>query len=178
MASDEPAIIRPVTETDLAAITRIYNQSVSLSASSWDLAPVTLDERRAWLRAHTRGRYQALVAEDAETGDILGFAAFGAFRAKEGYSETVEHSIYLDAAAQGRGLGTILLTELVDRARAAGFHALVGGLSSDNEVSFHLHRRLGFVEVGRLPQVGHKFGRWLDLVLLQLTLDDRAAPSD
>jgi L-amino acid N-acyltransferase YncA len=82
----------------------------------------------------------------------------------------MEHSVYVRPSHQGRGIGRALLVAVIEAARADGVHALIGGLSADNEVSLALHRSLGFVEVGRLPEVGRKFDRWLDLVLLQLFL--------
>lgn len=168
--------MRPATPKDLAAITAIYNDAVLHTTASWDEEPVTVENRRAWLHEHTSGRNAAFVAE--VHGEVVGFAGYGRFRLKSGYDDTVEHSVYLGPEARGRGIGTTLMKAVIDSARAQGFHALIGGLSADNEASLSLHDKLGFVEVARMPQVGRKFGRWLDLVYVQLTLDERALPGD
>lgn len=168
--------VRPATPKDLGAITAIYNEAVLNTTASWDEEPVTVENRRAWLHDHTSGRNAAFVAEDG--GEVVGFAGYGRFRLKSGYDDTVEHSVYLRADARGRGTGTALMQAIVDTARARGFHALIGGLSADNEASLKLHENFGFVEVARMPQVGRKFGNWLDLVYVQLTLDERALPGD
>lgn len=169
-------LIRRATEADLDAITAIYNDAVLHTTASWDEEPVTRENRRAWLVGHNTGPYVTLVAEI--DGEVVGFAAYGRFRDKVGYDLTVEHSVYLSPAARGRGLGTALLRELVDAAAERGMHVMVGGLSADNEVSLRLHRGLGFVETARMPQVGKKFGRWLDLVFCQLVLDERLRPGE
>lgn len=170
----DAAAIRPAVAADVGAITAIYNEAVVRTTASWDLAEVDEQNRRGWLADHTRDGYATLVAE--LDGVVVGFAAFGSFRTKAGYAATVEHSVYLSATARRHGLGTRLLTALIDLARERGFHAMVGGLSAENHDSLRLHDRLGFVEVARMPQVGQKFGRWLDLVFVQLILDDAAAP--
>ena len=109
-----------------------------------------------------------LVAEEA--GQVAGFTSYGAFRAGPGYARTVEHTVILDASARGRGLGRALMSRLQDVARAAGHHVMVGGISAENPGAIAFHERIGFARVGLLPQVGHKFGRWLDLVLVQKIL--------
>ncbi len=167
-------VIRRATAADLDTILAIYNDAVLTSTASWDDEPVTFENRVAWLEHHNTGRNGTFVAE--VDGTVVGFAGYGTFRDKAGYSETVEHSVYLAAEARGRGLGTGLLSRLVDHARDHGLHVMIGGLSADNEASLRLHERLGFVEVARMPEVGRKFGRWLDLVMVQLLLDARRAP--
>jgi phosphinothricin acetyltransferase len=169
-------VIRVAEETDLAAITAIYNQAVLTGTASWDDEVVTLENRRAWLDAHGTEPNVTLVAE--VDGVVVGFAGYGRFREKVGYDLTVEHSVYLTPEAQGRGLGTRLLTQLIEDATDRGIHVMIGGLSADNEGSLRLHKRLGFVETARMPQVGKKFGRWLDLVFVQRILDDREHPGD
>lgn len=115
-------------------------------------------------------------ARGENDGAVLGYAAYGEWRAFDGYRLSAEHSVYVRKDARGRGVGAALLRELVARARAAGLHVLVAAISGDNAGSIRLHERLGFVRVGRMPEVGAKFGRWLDLELLQLVLDDRRRP--
>jgi phosphinothricin acetyltransferase len=103
-------------------------------------------------------------------GTVQGFASYGDFRAWEGYLHTVEHSLYVDPVAQGHGLGRALLETLVAHATAQGKHVMVGGIEAENARSLELHRRAGFQEVGRLNEVGRKFGRWLDLIFVQKML--------
>lgn len=170
------AVIRVAAETDLEAITAIYNDAILTTTASWDDEVVTVENRRAWLAEHGTAPNVTLVAEI--DGEVVGFAGYGRYREKAGYDLTVEHSVYLSAAARGQGLGTRLLTELVAAASERGIHVMVGGLSADNETSLRLHRRLGFVETARMPQVGKKFGRWLDLVFVQRILDERERPGD
>ena len=170
------AIIRVAAEGDLEAITAIYNDAILTTTASWDDEVVTLENRRVWLAEHGTEPNVTLVAE--VDGEVVGFAGYGRYREKAGYDLTVEHSVYLTPAAQGHGLGTRLLSELVVAATDRGIHVMIGGLSADNETSLRLHRRLGFVETARMPQVGKKFGRWLDLVFVQRILDERERPGD
>ena len=168
--------IRPALETDVDAITAIYNEAVVNTTASWDDSSVSRQSRLEWLRANTSGRNVTLVAEIG--GRVVGFASYGAFRTKAGYDETVEHTVYLSPESRGYGLGSRLLGALIEAARLRGIHVMVGALSHENEASLRLHQTLGFVEVARMPEVGKKFGRWLDLVLVQLVLDDRRRPGD
>ena len=117
-----------------------------------------------------------LVARDGDF--VAGYASFGDWRAFDGYRHTVEHSVYVHPDARGRGLAGALMAELVERARAMGKHMMVAGIESGNLPSIRLHERMGFRITGEMPQVGCKFGRWLDLTFMQLSLDDRAAPED
>ena len=169
-------LVRPATEADLEAITAIYNDAILTTTASWDDEVVTLDNRREWLAEHGTEPNVTLVAEI--DGEVVGFAGYGRFREKAGYDLTVEHSVYLRPAARGRGVGTRLLTELIDAATERGIHVMIGGLSADNVGSLRFHQRLGFVETARMPQVGKKFGRWLDLVFVQRILEERQRPGD
>ena len=176
MSSVTEAVIRVAVESDLEAITAIYNHSVLTETASWDDQTVTTDNRRRWLVEHATDPYLTLVAE--LDGTVVGYAAYGRFREKAGWALTAEHSIYLTSDVKGRGIGTLLLTELLKVAAERGIHVMVGVLSADNEVSLRLHERLGFVETARMPQVGKKFGRWLDAVMVQRILDERERPGD
>jgi L-amino acid N-acyltransferase len=109
-----------------------------------------------------------LVAETA--GDIVGWSSFGPFRPWAGYRYSVEHSIYVAAHWRGQGIGRLLLGPLIDEARALGLHTMIAGIDADNEASLRLHTAFGFEKVAHFRQVGHKFGRWLDLVCMQLLL--------
>jgi phosphinothricin acetyltransferase len=120
-----------------------------------------------------------LVAEDH--GVVVGVCAFGWFRdvvTRPGYRFTVENTVHVLQDHWRSGVGRALMGALIDEARATGKHTMVAAIDATNEVSIRFHERLGFVPVARMPEVGAKFGRWQDLVLLQLRLDDRTAPGD
>jgi len=160
--------IRPAQPADLPALLAIYNDAVVHTTASWDLLPWTAVQHAEWYATKAEHRHPILVAE--ADGEIVGYSAYGPFREKAGYAATMEHSVYVRADRQGKGIGRALMVAIIEAARANGVHALIGGLSSDNDVSMALHHSFGFVEVGRLPEVGRKFDRWLDLVMLQLIL--------
>jgi phosphinothricin acetyltransferase len=160
--------IRPAIEADLPAILAIYNHSIATSTAIWIDTPVDLADRRAWFLLRQSQGYPVLVVE--EDGAVLGYASFGDFRPYEGFRATVEHSVYLAGDARGRGLGTALVEALFPLARACGKRIMVGAVDATNAASLRLHRKLGFRDVGCLPGVGEKFGRSLDMVLLQKEL--------
>lgn len=162
-----PLRIRHAIADDLPFITTLLNHAVAHSTCIWAEEPYTVTERQAWFAGRDR-RHVVLVAD--RDGDPLGWAGLGSFRAKSGYRHSAEHSVYVAGHAQRQGVGRALMQELIAQARAAGLHALIGGISADQEPSLALHRALGFAEVGRLPEVGIKHGRWLDLVFMQLLL--------
>ena len=164
------ARIRDATLEDLPAILAIFNDVIATTTAVYFLQPVTLDERRAWFEARRKAGFPVLVADDG--GDVLGFASFGEFRgAWPGYRYTVEHSVHVRAGARGRGLGRLLVSSLFDPALATGKHVMVGGIDADNAASIGMHAALGFQQVAHFREVGHKFGRWLDLVFMQRHLD-------
>lgn len=164
-----PCTIRAATEADLPAIVAIYNEVIANSNAIFTDTPVTLENRRAWFQERVDKGYPLLVAED-ETG-VLGLATFGDFRSFPGYRYSVEHSVHVRADARGRGLGRVLVEALFAPARALGKHVLIGGIDAANVASIRFHERLGFAEVGRMPEVGRKGGQWLDLVFMQKLLD-------
>ncbi len=166
--------IRDATEADLAGIMAIYNHAVAHTTAIWNETEVDLANRALWLADRQRAGYPVLVA--SRDGEVLGYASFGDWRAFEGYRHTVEHSVYIRADQQGAGLGRALMEALIARARGMGKHVMVAGIEAGNAGSIRLHEQLGFVHAGFLPQVGTKFGRWLDLSFLQLQLDTRDAP--
>jgi L-amino acid N-acyltransferase YncA len=155
-------------EDDLEGLVAIYNDVLATSTAIFSHVPVTLEERSEWWRARASRGYPVLVARDAR--GVLGYASFGDFRASPGYRFTVEHSVHVRLGCRGRGVGTVLLSELLARAAALGKHVMIGGVDADNSASIRFHERLGFEQVGRLREVGYKFERWLDLVFLQRRL--------
>lgn len=171
--------IRDATPDHLEGIMAIYNDAVEHTTAIWNDAKVDLDDRRAWLASRQRAGYPVLVAVNGAVNgedDVLGYASFGDWRAFDGYRHTVEHSVYVRGDMRGHGLGEALMRALILRAREIGKHVMVAGIEAGNAGSIHLHRKLSFEEVGLLREVGVKFGGWLDLTFMQLTLDQRAKP--
>ena len=162
--------IRDAGEAELPRILEITNEAIANTTAIWSSAPETLEERGAWFAQRRARNFPVLVAVDA-AGGVLGYGSFGDFRMRDGYRRTVEHSVYVDVTQRRHGLGRALLEALIERAQGLGLHAMIGGIEAGNEPSLRLHRQLGFVETGRLPQVGYKFGRWLDLVFMQRMLE-------
>jgi phosphinothricin acetyltransferase len=165
--------IRSASFADLPGITAIYNDVLATSTAIYADTPSTLEARREWLEARQQAGYPVLVA--AEGADVQGFASFGDFRSWPGYRYTAEHTVHIRADCRRKGIGSALVVALFEPALALGKHAMIGGIDADNDASIRMHARLGFEEVARLPEVGRKFGRWLDLVLVQRLLDPRGA---
>ena len=157
--------IADATEADLAGLVAIYNEVVAASTAIFSNLAVTRDGRRHWWQARIAQGYPVLVARDAH--GVAGFATFGEFRAWPGYRFTVEHTVHVRVDGRGRGVGTRLMQALLPRAAALGKHVMVAGIDADNGASIRFHERLGFVQAGRLREVGYKFDRWLDLLFLQ-----------
>lgn len=162
-------VVRDATAADLPAILDIHNANIAHSTAIWDVEEVGLDERRAWFDARAAAGHPILVAE--LDGELAGYASYGRFRPKVGYRHSVENSVYVDERFQRRGVARALLGALLARARAAGtVHVVIAAIESRNTGSIALHEQFGFRIVGELPEVGRKFGLWMDLTLMQLTL--------
>ena len=155
--------IRYACKEDCAAIAEIYNHAVLHTAAIWNDKTVDTDNRIAWFEAR-------------QLAVVTGYSSFGDWRAFDGFRHTVEHSVYVHPDHQGKGLGRSLLVALIKEARRLNKHVMVAGIEAQNQASLHLHETLGFVTTGQMPQVGTKFGRWLDLTFMQLQLDDRRDP--
>jgi len=163
--------IRPATEADLPAILAIYNDAVANTTAIWIETPSDLAGRAAWFSARRKAGFPVLVACDGSgEGPVLGYGSFGEFRAYEGFRHTVEHSVYVSDEVQGRGIGKMLLAALITQARGMGKRVMVGAIDATNYASLALHEHMGFEETGRMPGVGEKFGKRLDMVLVQLAL--------
>ncbi|MFW9268632.1 N-acetyltransferase [Pseudomonas sp. D2-30] len=167
--------IRDAQHRDLPAIRDIYNDAVLNTTAIWNEQPVDLGNRQAWFSARRSQGYPVRVVIDAED-NVLGYASFGDWRPFDGFRHTVEHSVYVCRDQRGKGLGPVLMSDLIERARACGKHVMVAAIESGNAASIRLHERAGFVTTGQMPQVGTKFGRWLDLTFMQLVLDPGAPP--
>ena len=167
-------MIRDATWQDLPAIRDIYNDAVLNTTAIWNEQPVDLANRQAWFSARQAQQYPILVAVDND--EVTGYASFGDWRPFEGFRYSVEHSVYVRSDQRGKGLGPHLMQALIERARSCGKHVMVAAIESGNLASIRLHERLGFVTTGQMPQVGIKFGRWLDLTFMQLALNPGAEP--
>jgi phosphinothricin acetyltransferase len=161
-------MLRAATLDDLPEILDIYNDAVLHTTAIWNDAVVDLDNRRAWFVDRQTRNYPILVAEDA--GKIAGYASFGDFRPFDGYRFSVEHSVYVAEPNRRRGFGRALVQGLYEPARKLRKRVMIGGIAGDNVGSLKLHANLGFVETGRMPGVGTKFGKLLDLVFVQKEL--------
>jgi len=164
-------VIRDAAMADMPAVRSLLAKQADVAATEADGTPETLRQRQAWFRAQVRGGYPVVVAE--LDGVVVGFASYGSFRGEgrwPGYRATVEHTIHVDEARWGRGIGRALLESLIEIARSHDVHVMVAAVDGDNAESIAFHERLGFVVVARMPEVGRKFDRWLDLVLLQRVL--------
>lgn len=165
-------MIRDATTGDLPGVLAIYNASIT-TTTTWSERFQTLAEREAWFEERRACGDGVVVACDGP--EVVGFAAYGPFRDNElwpGYRFTVENTVHVRGTHHGRGIGRQLMGALFDRAERAGVHAMVAAVDGDNTRSIAFHASLGFIEVGRLPQIGWKFGRWLDLVMMQRFISD------
>lgn len=159
--------IRAARSADVGAITQIYNQAVLGTTATFDIEPKSEADRAAWLQS-LRGRFGALVAElDAE---VVAWAALVPWSDRAAYAETAETALYVHADHRGRGYGRRLYAALIDEARDRGFHTLVARLTAESAVSIHLHREAGFSRIGTMREVGRKFGRLLDVHIMQKML--------
>ncbi|MBA4181455.1 MAG: GNAT family N-acetyltransferase [Anaerolinea sp.] len=171
MSSAAALSVRPCRKEDLGAIVRIYNDAIASGVATWDEAPWTMEQREAWFAAHDE-RTPVLVAVLGEA--VAGFAYLTLMSTKSGWRFTREDTIYVDPAAQGKGVGKALMTALLAEARRIGVRLVVASITSSNTVSLELHRRFGFREVGTLHNAGFKFGEWRDTTYMELDLG--AAP--
>jgi L-amino acid N-acyltransferase YncA len=165
------ASIRPATPDDLPAIVAIHNATMFTTTGEWTEVAHTLDEAAETLDRHRSRGEPVLVAVDDDI--VVGWASYGDFRdsvRREGYRFVVEHSIHVAESHWGAGIGRSLIDALLDAARIAGKRTMIAAIGGENIVSIDFHRKLGFIEVARMPRIGEKFGRPLDLVLLQLDL--------
>lgn len=161
-------ILRPAAAHDAPAVAAIWNPVIRDTAATFTTQEKTAEGLAADFGARVAEGKLFLLAEEA--GEVLGFATYSQFRNGPGYARTMEHSVILSPVARGRGVGRTLMGALEDHARAGGVHSLWAGVRAENAAGVAFHRAIGFAEVARLPEVGHKFGRWMDLLLMQKIL--------
>ena len=166
--------IRPATPADIAAITRIYAEAVRHGTASFELEPPDEAEMARRFRTLVDGGYPYQVAEIG--GTVVGYAYAGPYRPRPAYRFSVEDSVYIDPGAQRRGIGRALLSRLIDAAERRGYRQMIAVIGdSAQTASIELHRALGFRLVGTIENVGFKFDRWLDTVLMQRALGPGAS---
>ena len=157
--------LRAAERSDAAAVAGLWNGMIRDSLATFTTEEKSADDIAALIDARAGAFWVAEVA-----GQLAGFVTFGSFRGGPGYAATVEHSIVLSDAAQGQGLGRGLMTRAMDGAAAQGHHVMVAAISSANPGAVAFHEKLGFAQVGRMPEVGRKRDQWLDLILMQKIL--------
>ncbi len=167
-SSDLNLTLRPAQEGDLPALTSIYNAAITGTDFTGHLAPLTLEERRAWWLSHHDPRYPVLVAEAG--GGVLGYASLSQWYDTPVYANTAESSLYLAPDAQGRGLGTTLMRALLDAARRVGHHVVLSRIWSGNLPSIAMCRKCGYEIVGTQREIGFRHGVWEDCVVMQVIL--------
>lgn len=167
--------IIPCSARHSEAICAILNDAILHSTAIYDYHPRTAQTMETWFEMKARGNYPVIGAEN-ESGNLLGFATYGTFRAWPGYKYSVEHSVYVDAPARGQGLGRKLMLALIEKAKGQDYHMMIGGIDASNQASIGLHRSLGFTHCATIKQAGFKFGRWLDVEFYQLILPTPAKP--
>ncbi|HEX5218979.1 MAG TPA: GNAT family N-acetyltransferase [Verrucomicrobiae bacterium] len=165
---DQVASLRPATEADLVAINDIYNYYVLNSTCTYQEEPESIDDRRRWFARH--GKTHPIIVAEAEKR-IVGWGSLSAYHARSAYRRTVENSVYVHHEFQRRGIGSLLLKELIVRARTIGHRAIIAAIDGDQPASVALHAAFEFQHVGRLKQVGFKFGRWLDVIYMELLVE-------
>ena len=164
-------VLRPAVVADAEAIRTIYNHEVTTRTSTFDLVPRSLADQERWIAART-GAFSAIVAVDSTRPGlpVIGFASLSPYKDRAAYNTTVEDSVYVHADHRGEGIGRILLGELVRLAEAHGFHSVMARIVGGHEASIALHAACGFEHAGVEREVGRKFGKWLDVVLMQRLL--------
>lgn len=161
-------IIRNATTDDVPSILAIVNHAILFSTANYNYEIQTLTTQLQWFQDKKKANFPILVAEfDSE---VIGFGTYGTFREKIGYQFTVEHSIYVSESHIGKGVGKLVLSHLISTAKTDGYHVMIGAIDAENKDSIAFHEKFGFTISGTISEVGFKFDRWLDLVLMQLIL--------
>ncbi|KAF9101894.1 hypothetical protein BGX27_011286 [Mortierella sp. AM989] len=164
--------VRPACEADVSQINAIVNYEIGVSVSNFNYGPRSEEDGLAWYKSTIGGGYPVLVATTLVNSEelVAGYASLGSFRQKDGYRFTAEYSLYIHHEHRKRGLGRILLTDLLVEAKQREFHAIIGSISEGNEASLHLAAQFGFRVVGTMKENGYKFDRWIDNTFVELIL--------
>jgi L-amino acid N-acyltransferase len=157
-------------------ILAILNEVIANSTALYDYKPRTLESMAGWFATKAANRFPVIGAIDG--GQLAGFASYGTFRAWPAYKYSVEHSVYIHRDHRGKGLGRMLMLQLIEAAIEQQYHVMIGAIDVSNASSIRLHEQLGFVHAGTIRQAGFKFGRWLDLAFYQRMLETPAHPID
>ena len=160
--------IRNADLSDLPGILAILNEAILNSTAVYEYDERSLEEQKLWFQQKKTKKMPVIVAVKAN--EIIGFGTFDYFRPRIGYKNTVEHSVYVANEFQGKGVGKLLLMDLIEKATELGYHTMIAGIDAGNESSIDFHKKFGFKEVGRLNEVGFKFNTWLDVVFMQRML--------
>ena len=161
-------IIRRAERGDVPAMREIFNEVLRNSNSIYREEEVDLAERYAWFDEKMDHGYPIFGAY--EENKLIGYAGYGSWRAAQGYRKTVELTIYVDNKYRGTGVGSLLMQTIIDQAKSNGYHVMLGAIDAENKGSIEFHKRFGFIETARMPEVALKHGQWLNLVFMQLNL--------
>ncbi|MBJ9985912.1 N-acetyltransferase family protein [Acinetobacter sp. S40] len=164
-------------EKHAKSILEILNDAIENSTALYDYKKRSLSSMINWFEQKQSNNYP-IIGLEKSNGELIAFGSYGAFRNWPAYKYSVEHSIYIHKDYRGHGLGHILLESLIKSAQSNNYHVMIGGIDATNKGSIALHEKHGFQHVGTLPEVGYKFGRWLDLAFYQLTLNTPNTPNE
>ena len=159
--------IRLATESDLTIINDIYNHYVLRSTCTYQEVPETIERRRQWFSEH-REKHPVTVA--MLDGRVVGWGALSPFHSRSAFRHTIESSVYVHHEFHRKGIGAALLKDLIERAKTIGHHTIIAAIDSEQQPSLILHQRFGFERVAHMKELGYKFGRWLDVIDMQLLL--------
>ena len=160
--------IRPATSDDLLSILDIVNHSILHTTANYNYDIQTIEVQNKWFEDKQLHHFPVIVAE--RNGQVIGYGTYGTFREKIGYQYTVEHSVYVDEKHTGKGIGKLLLQELIQLAKTQGYHTMIGAIDAENFDSIAFHKKFGFVECGIIKEAAFKFNKWLDLLFMQLII--------
>ena len=160
--------IRLAERTDVPAMREIFNEVLRNSNSIYRENEVTLEDRYAWFDEKIEHGFPIFGAYEED--QLVGYAGYGAWRAAQGYRKSVELTIYVDQKRRGKGIGSKLMQTIIEHAKVDGYHVMIGAIDAANQQSIEFHKRFGFVEVARMPEVALKNDQWLTLVFMQKLL--------
>lgn len=170
-------LIRKATEQDLGVILEIFNHAIKHTTAVYSYDPYSPQMMLDWFQKKQQNNFPVFVSTD-EYKTVTGFVTYGTFRTRPAYKYTVEHSIYVHPNHRQKGIANQLMNYIIQVAEEAQLHSLIGGIDAENTLSIDFHEKFGFTAVGNLKEVGYKFGKWLDLVFMQLILKTPNEPNE